>query len=273
MLKNRFFLLVIICLLGCASCSKYRKLLKGTDNEAKYRAALEYYEKKNYDRTLQLFEVMQAYYRTKPEGETISFLTAECYYNKQDYVIASGYYRRFVSRYPYSQHAEEAMYKSGICYYNISPKMTLDQSDSYMAISEFQNFIDAFPQSSLVPDANARIDTLRTKLEEKEYDICRLYFKMEEYQAATTSYEAFLKEHPMTKYREEILNNMVINYYRYADKSVPSKQRERYELALEKYNTLCYVYPDSEYIAKLEPTVKKIMEKIEKIKSNTNTKK
>ena len=94
------------------------------------------------------------------------------------------------------------------------------------------------------------------------------YDKMEEYQAAITTYEAFLREHPTTKYREEILHNMVINYYRYAEKSVQSKQRERYELALEKYNTLCYVYPDSEFIAKLEPTVEKIREKLEKIKLN-----
>ena len=268
MLKNRIFLLVIMCLLGCASCSKYSKLLKGTDNEAKYQAALDYYEKKNYDRALQLFDVMQAYYRTKPEGETVSYLTAECYYHKQDYVIASSYYKRFVSRYPFSANAEDALYKSAICYYNLSPKMTLDQSDSYTAITEFQNFIDVYPQSPKVEEANAKIDTLRMKLEEKEYDICRLYFKMEEYQAAITSYEAFMRDHPTTKYREEILNNMVINYYRYAENSVRSKQRERYELALEKYNTLCYVFPESPYIAQLEPTVRKIREKLEKYKSN-----
>ena len=266
MLKNRFFLLVTMCLLICASCSKYSKLLKGTDNEAKYKAALEYYEKKNYDRALQLFDVMQAYYRTKPEGETISYLTAECYYHKRDYAIASSYYKRFVTRYPLSKNSEEALYKSALCYYNLSPKMTLDQSDSYTAITEFQNFIDVFPQSPEVGDANARIDTLRAKLEDKEYDICGLYFKMEDYQAAITSYEAFMKDHPNTKYREEILNNMVINYYRYAENSVKSKQRERYESAIEKYNTLCYVFPESEYIAKLEPTVKKIREKLEKYK-------
>jgi len=268
MLKNRFFLSVIICLLGCASCSKYNKLLKGTDNEAKYQAALDYYEKKNYDRALQLFDVMQAYYRTKPEGETIAYLTAECYYYKKEYIIASSYYKRFVTRYPISQHAEEALYKSALCYYNISPKITLDQTDSYTAIEEFQNFIDVFPNSPKVEDANARIDTLRTKLEEKQYDVCRLYFKMDEYQAAITSYETYLRDYPTTKYREEILNNMVITYYRYAENSVKSKQRERYELALEKYNTLCYVFPDSEYIPKLESTVTKIRERLEKYKSN-----
>ena len=231
MLRNRFILSVIMCLLVFTSCSKYSKLLKGTDYEAKYKAALEYYEKKNYDRALQLFDVMQSYYRTKPEGETISYLTAECYYL-------------------------------------ISPKTSLDQSDTYTAIKEFQTFADVFPQSPRVAEANARIDTLRVKLEEKEYDICKLYFKMEEYQAAITSYETFLKDHPTTEHREEILSDMVVNYYRYAENSVRAKQRERYELALEKYNTLCYVYPESEYIPKLEGTVKKIREKLEKYKSN-----
>lgn len=268
MLKNRFFLSVILCLLLCVSCSKYNKLLKGTDNEAKYKAAMNYFEKKNYDRALQLFDVMQAYYRTRPEGETIAYLTAECYFKKEDYVIASSYYKRFVTKYPLSKYSEDALYKSAICYYRISPKITLDQTDTYTAIKEFQNFVDVFPNSPKVEEANARIDTLRMKLEEKEYDVCRLYFKMEEYQAAITTYEAFLRDHPTTKYREEILNNMVINYYRYAENSVKSKQRERYELALEKYNTLCYVFPDSEYIAKLEPTVKKVREKLEKYKSN-----
>ena len=268
MRKYRFFLSVVLCVLICASCSKYRKLLKGTDNEAKYKAALEYYEKKNYDRALQLFDVMQAYYRTKPEGETISYLTAECYFNKKDYVIASSYYKRFVTRYPLSQNTQEALYKSALCYYIISPPTTLDQDDTNTAITEFQNFIDVYPNSPRVPDINARIDTLRWKLEEKEYNVCKLYFKMEEYQAAITSFETFLKDHPATEHREEILSNMVINYYRYAENSVKSKQRERYELALEKYNTLCYVFPDSEYIPKLENTIKKVREKLEKYKSN-----
>ena len=262
MFRNRLFLLVILCLLGCVSC-KHSKLLKSTDNEAKYAAAMDYYEKGNYDRALQLFDVLQSYYRNKPEGENIAFLTAECYFYKEDYYIASSYYKRFVTRYPLSAKAEDALYKSAMCYYIRSPKLTLDQSDTYTAINEFQNFVNTFPDSPKVEIVNGKIDTLRTKLEDKEYQICNLYFKMEEYQAAITSYETYLKDHPNTPYREEILNNMVINYYRYAENSVKAKQRERYELAIEKYNTLCYVYPESQYIAQLEPIIKKIREKLD----------
>ena len=52
MLKNRFFLSVIMCLLVFTSCSKYSKLLKGTDNEAKYKAALERFAKISGDQTV-----------------------------------------------------------------------------------------------------------------------------------------------------------------------------------------------------------------------------
>jgi outer membrane protein assembly factor BamD len=90
---------------------------------------------------------------------------------------------------------------------------------------------------------------------------------MDEFQAAITSFESFIKENPMTSHREEIMNYMVLTYYNYAEKSVSEKQRERYELALEKYNTLTYMYPESKYIAELEPLVEKIKNELTNFKT------
>ena len=61
--------------------------------------------------------------------------------------------------------------------------------------------------------------------------------------------------------------NPVLTYAKYAEKSVLEKQRERYELALEKYNTLMYMYPDSKYVADLEPVVEKIKTELTNIKT------
>ena len=94
-----------------------------------------------------------------------------------------------------------------------------------------------------------------------------LYYKMEEYQAAITSFENFLKENPVTLHREEIINYMVLVYAKYAEKSILEKQRERYELALEKYNTLNYMYPESKYIKELEPIVEKVKIELTNIKA------
>lgn len=268
MRKSNFFILTgIAFLLAVTSCSNYNKLLKSTDNEYKYNAAMMYYKQKDYNRALQLFDMLQSAYRGKPQGEDIAYYTAECYYKMKDYNIASHYYKRYAVNYPFAKNVESALFRSACCYYLESPNMTLDQTDSYMAISEFQSFIDLYPHSAYLDSANQLIDTLRYKIVEKDFNTCMLYYKMEEYQAAITSFERFVKENPNTIHREEIINYMIHTYYKYAENSVSEKQRERYELALEKYNTLVYMYPDSKYIPELEPIVEKIKIELTNIKT------
>lgn len=268
MLRNKFFILIsVVCLMAFASCSNHNKILRSADNEYKYNAAMYYYGQKDYNRALQLFDVLQSAYRGKPQGEEMAYCTAECYYNMKDYNIASHYYKRYVVNYPFAKNAESALFRSACCYYLDSPSISLDQTDTQTAISEFQSFIDLYPQSIYVDSANKLIDTLRYKIIEKDFNTCMLYYKMEEFQAAITSFESFIKENPMTHHREEIINYMVLTYAKYAEKSVAEKQRERYELALEKYNTLVYMYPDSKYIAELEPTIEKVLLELSNIKA------
>lgn len=267
MRRNKIFIAIILCLPMMFSCGKHAKLLKSTDNELKYQAAIAYYEKKDYNRALELFDLLQSAYRGKPQGEEMAFLTAEAYYNMDDYSIASHYYKRYASTYPFGKRAEDAMYKSAYCCYLESPNISLDQADTHNAIREFQQFVDAYPSSSYVDDCNARIDTLRMKLEEKDFNKAMLYYNMEEYQAAITTFEAFLADYPATLHREEILAYMVMTYYHYAEKSVADKQRERYELALEKYNTLTYIFPESQNIEELSSMVERMRTRLSKMEN------
>lgn len=267
MRNNKFFILIfIVGLMGFISCNKHTQLLKSTDNELKYQAAMSYYENKDYNRALQLFDALQSAYRGKPQAEEIAFCTAECYYKMRDYDIASHYYKRFVVNYPFSKRAESSLFRSACCSYLESPKVSLDQTQTYAAINELQNFMNIYPQSELVDSANIIIDTLRYKLQEKDFGTCMLYYKMDEYQAAITSFESFIKEYPNTPHREEVINYMVLTYYNYALNSIEEKQKERYELALEKYNTLSYMYPDSKYVKSLEPVINKIKQGLTNIK-------
>ena len=268
MLKNRYLILIsVICLMAFASCGNHTQILKSTDNEYKYNSAMHYYGQKDYNRALQLFDVLQSAYRGKPQGEEIAYYTAECYYNMKDYDIASHYYKRYAVNYPFAKNVEAALFRSACCYYLESPSIELDQEDTYMAIKEFQSFKDLYPQSVYADSANRLIETLENKIVEKDFNTCMLYYKMEEFQAAITSFERFLKANPTTIHREEIINYMVLTYAKYAEKSVLEKQRERYELALEKYNTLTYMYPDSKYVTALEPTVEKIRTELSNIKT------
>ena len=95
--------------------------------------------------------------------------------------------------------------------------------------------------------------------------MCQLFYKMESYNAAITSFENLLKNYPNTKHREEILYDMTKTYFDYAENSVAEKQRERYEACIERYNTLSYLYPESKYIKQLQSVSEKARKKLENI--------
>jgi outer membrane protein assembly factor BamD len=267
MIRKLYLSLSIVSILGIWSCSSYSKLVKSTDNEAKYEAAIDYFEKKDYNRSLELFDLLQSAYRGTTKGEDISFYSAYCYYHIGDYTVASFYFKRYAETFPTSPRAEECLYMNAYCYYLDSPKPSLDQANTTLAITELQLFTDTFPRSERIAECNKLIDELRKKLELKSFNIALMYYRMEDYMASITSFELLLKKFPDTDRREEILKYMAKGYYEFADRSIPAKQRERYEKAIDSYNNLLYLYPESEYLKGLDKTVNQTShQKLEKLR-------
>lgn len=265
-MKNRLLILAIFGLAALTSCNDFSRLVKSTDNEAKYEVAVDYYERGDYNHALQLFDLLQASFRNTPKGEDITFKTAQCYYLQDDYDVASYYYKRFVQTYPFSKNAEKAAYMNAYCNYMLSPEAGLDQTNTHDAIKQLRDFIDRYPNSDSLSRAQALLADLNNKLEQKDYNICRLFYRMENYSAAITSFENMLKKYPNTPHREEILYDMAKTYYDYAENSVVEKQRERYESCIEQCNTLFYLYPDSRYLQEANGIANKARKKLENIK-------
>lgn len=251
--KKLVFIVFLAVTLGLASCSKYQKLLKSTDNDLKYETAMDFFEKKDYHRALELFDILQAFYRGTSRGEEISYHMAYCYYHLKDYSVASFYFKRHAQTYPNTARAEECMFMNAYCYYLDSPRPSLDQTNTLLAIKELQAFADMFPKSARVAESNKLIDDLRSKLEEKDFNIAILFYRMGDYQAAITSFQNLLRKYPDTDRGEEVLRSMVLAYFEYAERSIPSKQKERYEASIEAFNNLRFQYPESIHLKALEP--------------------
>ena len=142
----------------------------------------------------------------------------------------------------------------------------MDQTNTHSAIKQLSSFIDRYPESDSLNRAQQLLTELNDKLEEKDYNICRLFYRMENYSAAITSFENMLKKYPNTSHREEILYDMAKTYYDYAENSVTEKQRERYESCVEQCNTLTYLYPSSKYLQDVNGIAAKARKKLENIK-------
>lgn len=239
---------IILSLVILSSCSQYQRLLKSDDFELKYARALEYYEEENYGRTIALLTDIIPVYRGTAEAERINYYFAMAHFNIGDYTLASHYFKSFANAFPRSEHAEEFLYLSAYCQYLESPRHSLDQTNTMQAINELQQFINRYPYSDRVQDANQLIDELRLKLEEKRYNIAKMYMDISDFQAAATTFETFIRDYPDTKYREEATYLIIKAYFEFAVNSIPQRQEERYQKVLEAFQNFSKRYPESDYM-------------------------
>lgn len=274
MFKKVFHILLIsvIFLFSFNSCSKYNKLLKSTDYEMKYNAAVNFYNNKKYFQALQLLEELISVFKGTARAEQTYYYYAKSYFETGDYLTAAYHLNNFAKTFPSSQLAEECQYLNAYCYFLDSPVYSLDQTSTLDAIKQFQLFINKYPKSSRVGESNRLIDQLRLKLETKAFMNARLYYKMSEFRSATIAFGNVIKDFPATLYKEECLYLQVKSSYKYAEQSIESKKKERYKETIEHYYKLLDSYSASKFLREVESIFndsKKELDKIEKDKSVT----
>jgi outer membrane protein assembly factor BamD len=229
------------------SCGEYEKLLKSSDFELKKQKVYDYYDDGKYVKAIELLTQILPRYRATEEAEQLNWINAQAYYKTNDYIMAGSYYQTFADLYPRSNNAEEAFYLSATCDYYMSPRPELDQAYTRKAIESFTIFLTRYPTSQWAVVSKARIKELEEKLVEKSYLSSRLYYDLKQYRAATVSLSNSLKEYPETKFREELMFLKLDAIYMYAQKSIPSKQVERYQAALDEYYSYIEEFPQGKF--------------------------
>lgn len=265
----RIFFLFLLFALVFSSCSDYNKLLKSTDYNKKYDAAIKYYDNKEYSKALALLEELVSVYRGTNKAEKIMYYYAYATYSMADYLLAGYHFENFVKTFPASDKTEECAFMFAYCYYLESPRYSLDQTDTKNAIKELQFFINKYPESKRKDECNELITKLRAKLELKYYEIAKQYYFLDDHKAAVVSFENILKEFPDTKYREELMFLVVKTNYIYASKSIDKKKVERLKLTVDSYNKFVSYYPqNSKYNRETEGYYLSAKKQLENLKTN-----
>ena len=271
MFKKAIHLILIslfIVLLG--SCNRFTQLQKKGTPEQKYEASMKYYEKGDYYHALSLFDELIVLYRGTVKIERIYYLYAQSYYKQKDYILASYHFKYFAKTFPRSPFAEECLYLSAYCKYLDSPSYSLDQSNTRIAMRDLQTFINMYPNSEKVEEANKVIDELRLKLIRKDFNAAKEFLKTEYYRAAVYSLNLHIKEYPSSPYREECSYLIIKADYIYAKKSIFSMQEERYNSAIAAYNDYNAKYPEGKYskdALKYKVDAQKGIEKVERFRN------
>lgn len=236
-----------------SSCSDYTRLLKSTDYNKKYDAAISFYEQKEYSKALALLQELVSVYRGTSKGEKIMYYYAYATYAVGDYLLAGYHFNNFVKTFPASDKAEDCAFMYAYCYFLESPRYSLDQTDTKSAIKELQYFMNKYPDSKRKDECNNLMAKLREKLEEKYYKISKQYYFLDDYQASITAFENVLKDFPDTKYREEVMYLIVKANYIFATKSTETKKDSRFKSTVDSYNKYAsYFSENSKYLKDAE---------------------
>jgi outer membrane protein assembly factor BamD len=246
MFKNRVFLpfAIMLSALLLSGCGEYEKLLKSRDFQKKFDKAMEYYEEGEFVRAGTLFDQVANIFRGTTKADTVKFYQAQAYYGQRDYLMAGHYFAELSSTYPNSNFLEEADFMVGYCFYKQSPRPQLDQDNTYKAITAMQMFMVKYPSSEKVNQSQEIIVEMSDKLVEKSYISAKLYYDLGYYKSAIIALRNSLIEYPDTRYREELMFLILKSSYLLADNSVPEKQRERYQAAVDEYYSFIGEFPE-----------------------------
>lgn len=235
-----------------ASCSEYQKVLKETDVKPKYDMAEKLYNEGDFKRAVRLYEQIAPKYVGKPQGERVMFFFADSYFKNEDYYLAGYQFERFIKSYPRSDKIQEASFLGAKSYYMLSPRYSLDQTETDKALLKLQTFINNYSESEYFEEANKMAMELTSKKEKKQIEIAKQFNKLGEFNlpilvSALTAFDNFITDNPGSIYREEALYYRIEAATHLALNSTEDKKQERLQDALDSYNNLMRYFPETKF--------------------------
>ena len=235
------------------SCGEYQKVLNRGTAEEQYKMATKMYESNKYSKALRLFEKITPTYRGKPQMERIQFMVAQSNFNEKSYSTSGYYFDRFAKNYPKSSKKEEASFLSAYSYKLASPRFSLDATDTKKALEAFQTFIDTYPDSDKIEEANTHYKELRYKLQKKSFEIAKTYYRtadydLRNYKSAIQAFDNLLSDYLGSEFKEEAYYYRLKAAHDFVLKSTVRRKPERIKDAIEAYEKLKRNFPESKFM-------------------------
>jgi outer membrane protein assembly factor BamD len=138
--------------------------------------------------------------------------------------------------------------------YSLSP--SLDQTDTYKAIDKLQAFIDTYPNSEYLSEANETVRVLQEN-REKVFEN-QGYNTISDFKSALVALDNFIADYPGTPYKEDALYYKFDSAYQLGINSVPAKMEERLNVAKTAYLNLVKFNAETKYKEKADEMLARV---------------
>jgi outer membrane protein assembly factor BamD len=119
-------------------------------------------------------------------------------------VMAQNEFQEYLAFYPTNRRADYAQYKLAMTHFKQMRGPGRDQSETKNAVTEFENFVTRYPNSSLMPEVQARLREARDRLSENDFIVGRFYYRIRWYLGAVDRLATLLKHDPAYTGRDAV---------------------------------------------------------------------
>ena len=250
--------IIALAALAIAACkTQFDAILASNDVDAKFNAAMEYFNNKKYLKASQLFESMAILTNGTERDDTVQYYWGLSNYRYKDYVTAESNFQRFIENFPQSPFARDAAFYRLDCLYRATYRYELDQTPTRACLAAIAEYERENPGDVHLEACENMKKDLQERLDRKDFENGKQYYIMEDYVAARVKLRNVLKDNAENVYREDILYYTAMSSYNYARLSVEAKQRERYLTFIDDYLNFAGEYPDSKYKQELDGLYRK----------------
>ncbi|WP_164908912.1 outer membrane protein assembly factor BamD [Candidatus Velamenicoccus archaeovorus] len=127
---------------------------------------------------------------------------------KGDFTEATDEFQKVLDNYPTSEWAEPAKFQIAVCAARSSLDASYDQSMTQEAVDKFKVFLTTHPDAELSDQAEQRIDELRDKEAQSNYEVGLFYEKQKAPDSAKIYYQYVVDNYPSSAWAKKSVERL-----------------------------------------------------------------
>jgi outer membrane protein assembly factor BamD len=171
--------------------------------------------------------VMQKFAYNVPLAAMAELRLGDVAFERGKWTESRGHYRNFLRFHPRHEKADYASFRIGLCafkdipggFFFEPPSEERDQAEARAALKQMGDFVERFPKSSYVPEAQEIMRKCEDKLAQHELYVARFYAKREKWKGVVMRAEGLVRSYPHSSLAGEALVLVVEAQSRLGDKA------------------------------------------------------
>jgi len=195
--RNSWRLATTLIVVVVVACRPEFQLKKFTDNVALYTASSREFQRGKWDNAVAGFEKLTT---ELPARDTLlprSFwYLASAHQRLKEYLLAAQSFNRIVETFPEDTLADDSALEAARSYRRLWRRPELDPTYGETAFATYNTLLALYPDSPLLPQAKAELDTLNDWFARKNYITGMYYFRRKGYDSGNIYFKDILLKWP-----------------------------------------------------------------------------